>query len=272
LITIGIFCVVAALAFLAERLFPLREQRVFRAGFWTDVLYVPINVLLRAVLTNTLGGWILALGATHLPGWSVGVLKEQPLWVQAVGVILVLDLCFYWMHRAKHRWDWWWRLHETHHSSAEMDWFSSVRFHPLEKVLDRLLYLAPLLVLGVSEEALIVLAAVDAFIASFSHSNTRLRLGPLNYLLVGPEMHRWHHAPKGEAQRSNYGNNLSVFDWLFGTAYLPKAHTVETGLADPAYPEGNLLKQFAYAFRPFAQAEAAADASPEPQVADQTQA
>ena len=37
---------------------------------------------------------------------------------------MAIDFCFYWMHRAKHQWAWWWRLHETHHSSRDLDWFS----------------------------------------------------------------------------------------------------------------------------------------------------
>jgi lathosterol oxidase len=159
------------------------------------------------------------------------------------------------MHRAKHRFDWWWRLHETHHSSRELDWFSSVRFHPLEKILDRTIYLAPLLVLGVSDEALLLLAALDAGIASFSHANVSFRLGPLIYVFVGPEMHRWHHSRHPEAQRRNFSNNLSIFDWIFGTAWVPAEAPTEFGTDEADFPEGNIVKQFFYAFRPFAPAQ-----------------
>jgi sterol desaturase/sphingolipid hydroxylase (fatty acid hydroxylase superfamily) len=247
-----IFCVVAVLAMTAEYLAPARRQPRLRRGFFTDGVYVVVNIFLRIAITNTLAVTITDLGGRYLPTWSVAVMRDYPLWIQACAVIVVLDFFFYWMHRAKHRWPWWWRLHETHHSSMDLDWFSSVRFHPLEKIIDRLIYLLPLLVLGVSEEALLILATVDATIASFSHANVRFGIGPFIYLLVGPEMHRWHHSVDETAQNRNFGNNLSVFDWIFGTAYLSPALPGEFGIDDPQYPEGNILRQFGYAFRPFA--------------------
>jgi sterol desaturase/sphingolipid hydroxylase (fatty acid hydroxylase superfamily) len=179
----------------------------------------------------------------------VDLLAGQPVWLQAVGIIVVLDFLAYWMHRGKHRFHWWWRLHETHHSSVDLDWFSSVRFHPLEKILDRVLYLLPLMVLGASEEPLLILAAVDALVASFAHANLNLRYGPLNYVIVGPEMHRWHHSTDPDRQNRNFGNNLSIFDWIFGTAYLGREQPTEYGLVDDDFAHGNFLKQIAYPFR-----------------------
>ncbi len=245
-----IFAIIAILAFTSERLAPARPQRILRRGFATDTIYVVINILLRIVFTNTLAVTFNALGRNVLPAYAVGVLDDQPIWLQATAIIVVLDFFFYWMHRFKHRWSWWWRLHETHHSSMDLDWFSSVRFHPIEKILDRLIYLFPLLFLGVSEEALLILATADALIANFSHANLNLRIGPLIYVVVGPEMHRWHHTTDPEAQNRNFGNNLSIFDWLFGTAYLREDNPQSFGTGDDTYPEGNIVKQFFYAFRP----------------------
>jgi hypothetical protein len=56
---------------------------------------------------------------------------------------------------------------------------------------------------------------------------------------------------RSRAQRCNFGNNLSIFDWLFGTAVLPDTLPEAFGLEDEAYPEGNIVRQFFYAFRPF---------------------
>lgn len=52
-----------------------------------------------------------------------------------------------------------------------------------------------------------------------------LILGPLmKYIFNSPEMHIWHHAytfPKHHKYGMNFGLSLSVWDWLFGTAYVP---------------------------------------------------
>jgi len=245
------FSIFALIAIVAEYLRPARPQPFFRPGLLTDGVYVVLSIGVRIVFTNTIAIEFTRLGQEHLPPWvPVAVLANQPVWVQTVAVIVVLDFFFYWMHRAKHRWNWLWRLHETHHSSRELDWFSSVRFNPLEKIFDRTVYLFPLTFLGAGEQALLILSIVDAGIATFSHANIRMRIGPLIYVMVGPEMHRWHHARTLDAQRSNFGNNLSIFDWMFGTARVRYDDPEKFGLDDESFPEGNILRQFLFTFRP----------------------
>lgn len=245
-----IFSIIALIFFTAERIDPARTQPVFRRGIFTDGIYTVTSILVRVLVNGYLFVMISQLGETFFPAYLIGVLSGQPILVQSVAIIVLLDMFFYVMHRLKHRWQWWWRLHETHHSSQDLDWFSSVRFHPLEKVLDRTIYLLPLLFLGASKEALLVLATVDAMVASFSHSNLNWRIGPFIYIFVGPEMHRWHHSSDPKRRECNYGNNLSIFDWMFGTAYLTQENPTSFGLDDSRYPEGNMIKQFIYAFRP----------------------
>lgn len=244
-----LFGAIAVLAATCERLFPEREQRVLRAGLLTDGVYAALNILLRIVFNASLGLAAIQLASTVVPSRFIGVLSGHSIAVQAIAVILAFDFIFYWTHRAKHRWAWWWRLHETHHSSVELDWFSSVRFHPFEKILDRTIYLVPIVFFGVSETALLILAGVDALQGTFAHANIRLKLGPLKYLLVGPQMHRWHHSSNPEDQNSNFGNNLSIFDWIFGTARVPAAAPLAFGTVDPAFPAGNIASQFLYVFR-----------------------
>jgi sterol desaturase/sphingolipid hydroxylase (fatty acid hydroxylase superfamily) len=52
-----------------------------------------------------------------------------------------------------------------------------------------------------------------------------LILGPLmKYIFNSPEMHIWHHAytfPEHHRYGMNFGLSLSLWDWLFGTAYVP---------------------------------------------------
>ncbi|MEM9821852.1 MAG: sterol desaturase family protein [Bacteroidota bacterium] len=53
----------------------------------------------------------------------------------------------------------------------------------------------------------------------------RYLLGPvMKYLFNSPEMHIWHHAynlPEDHRHGVNFGLTLSLWDWLFGTAYIP---------------------------------------------------
>jgi sterol desaturase/sphingolipid hydroxylase (fatty acid hydroxylase superfamily) len=245
-----VFAVLAALFVVAERLRPARPQAMLRGGFFADVLYIPIHFAMRVVLNGTVAILLTDAARRLLPAGTVGVLAERPLWLQVVILLVTIDFLFYAMHRLKHHWDWWWRLHETHHSSMELDWLSTVRFHPLEKVLDRFVYLFPLIFFGASDQALLVWAAVDAFWGMLLHSNVDIRLGPLIYVFNGPEMHLLHHSRDGSGNRCNFGNNFSFFDWIFGTAVLAKERPAAYGVDDDAYPIGSVWKQFWYAFRP----------------------
>jgi sterol desaturase/sphingolipid hydroxylase (fatty acid hydroxylase superfamily) len=241
---------IALFFFLFERAWPVRRQAMLRRGVVADAFYVPFHYLMRVALNVTIAALLMRLGARVLPPWSIHVMTERPVWLQALVLIFVLDLFFYVMHRLKHRWTWWWRLHETHHSSPALDWLASARFHPLEKILDRVVFLLPLLVIGASDTAILIWSSVDVFCGMMNHANIRLRLGPLIYLFVGPEMHRWHHARDQRFGQCNFGNNLSIFDWIFGTAYLGRTDPEAFGIEEPDYPQTNMARQFLYAFRP----------------------
>ena len=243
------FAVSSALFIVLERVAPARRQAFWRRGMLADVLYIPFNLVARVAVNLVLTSALTAFGRSVLPGWCVGLMSDAPTWVQAVAVIVVIDFVFYWTHRAKHAWGWWWALHEAHHSARELDWLSTVRFHPLEKLLDRVLNLAPLLVLGAGDGALAIWSAVDGFFGILNHANTRVRLGPLIYLFVGPEMHLWHHARDPRVGQVNFGNNLSLFDWMFGTARVTAHLPEEFGVNDPDYPVDDIWAQFVHPFR-----------------------
>ena len=119
--------------------------------------------------------------------------------------------------------------------------------------------------LGVSDTAVLIWAGVDVFFGMFNHSNLTWRIGPLIYVFVGPEMHLWHHARDPERRECNYGNNLSIFDWIFGTAWVPRDKPIEFGVPDRAYPQANIVKQFFYAFRPLRRSNQSVPSSAKPQ-------
>jgi hypothetical protein len=80
-----------------------------------------------------------------------------------------------------------------------------------------------------------------------SHSNVRWNIGPLIYIFVGPEMHRWHHVKDPEIRECNYGNNFSVSTG-FRHRYVSYDLPGEYGVDEKGFPQNNILKQFTYAF------------------------
>ena len=152
-------------------------------------------------------------------------------------MLFLADLLRYWLHRAAHEWEPLWRLHAVHHSPHKLYWVNVGRFHPLDKALQFLLDAFPFIIVGVSEEVLSIYFVFYAINGFFQHCNINLRLGFLNYLISGPELHRWHHSILIRESNRNYGNNLIVWDLIFGTWFLPKEKSVDgLGLKNRQYP------------------------------------
>jgi sterol desaturase/sphingolipid hydroxylase (fatty acid hydroxylase superfamily) len=72
----------------------------------------------------------------------------------------------------------------------------------------------------------------------FLHANTRVRFGPLRWILATPEFHHWNHAAQAEAVDKNFAVHLPLIDRIFGTAWLPDRWPACYGIAGDPVPEG----------------------------------
>ena len=236
-----------------ERLRPYTPgQRIFRAGFWTDLLgYAFIQSYLLGLVIARLITWMDA--ATGLS--RLHLVSAWPVSLQVVFFIVTHDLYIYLFHRLQHASPLLWRIHEAHHATADVDWLSGSRSHALEILINQTIEFAPLTLLGAAPEVVLIKLTVDAVWGMFIHSNIDVKMGPLKYLFNGPELHRWHHAIEIR-DGVNFGTKLTVWDWLLGTVYLPPHKPRGFGLDDVDFPSGFLAQQaFAFRRRPAAAAE-----------------
>ncbi len=76
------------------------------------------------------------------------------------------------------------------------------------------------------------------------HANLNWTFGPLRYVFVSPVFHRWHHA--ADVVDTNFASTFSLWDWMFGTYYMPAGRLpTRYGIDDAAMPEG-LMPQLVY--------------------------
>ncbi|MCF2909593.1 sterol desaturase family protein [Pseudoalteromonas sp. DL2-H2.2] len=151
---------------------------------------------------------------------------------------MVFDFFNYWYHRVLHQSPDLWRIHSRHHSATNLTPFTNFRAHPLEAILRLpITYFASMLVAGLcsyslgqeASEMLILGTNLFAFGVlllggTLVHSHIFLRFPRwLSYLIVSPAMHQVHHSCKPAHRNKNYGSNLAIWDWMFGTIYLPKS-------------------------------------------------
>src|ERR1051325_1176695 len=140
-------------------------------------------------------------------------------------------------------------FHAVHHSSTDLDWLSSVRVHPVNEALQRAIEATPLLLLGFSTGAFAAYVPFLTLYAIMLHANVSWSFGPLRYVLASPTFHRWHHTSEREGLDRNFAGLLPVYDWLFGTLYLPRgARPSRFGVIDLTAPAG-LPAQLLWPFR-----------------------
>ncbi len=168
------------------------------------------------------------------------------------------DCAAYWVHRAQHKFSWWWALHSLHHSQRQVTAWTDDRNHILDDLFVNVVLVIFSQLVGVQPEDYVVILMVGRLIESWSHANVDMSFGRIgSRLLVGPRFHRLHHALANLAEPRIHDHNfapvLPVWDILFGTAnYETKVRP--TGVDDPAIDADNgrgwIAQQF-YGFRRF---------------------
>lgn len=217
-------------------------QDIVRDGVFLSCVQVALPAMMKAGALAVIVG-LANSGLAPLAGlWP----NEWPVLAQVGVMVIVAEFFRYWLHRGLHTFGPLWRLHAVHHASDKLYTVNVGRFHPLDKMLQFLGDTLPFLVLGVGGEvfaAYFVLYAVNGF---YQHSNADVRLGPLNWVIAGPELHRWHHSKTLHEAQSNYGNNLIIWDVVFGTRFLPKGRTLgSVGIDNAHWPSGFLAQMVA---------------------------
>jgi sterol desaturase/sphingolipid hydroxylase (fatty acid hydroxylase superfamily) len=221
--------VAISLGFVAlERLAPWRRgQALLRPGLVRDLGFLAFNGHLFSLLTAGVNGWLAAqvTGLLQGAGLRLGVspIAAWPFWAQVVAFLVVGDFLQWCVHNLLHRVPALWTFHKVHHAITTMDFIGNFRFHWMEIVVYRSLLWLPLALLGASGEAAFVVAVVSTVWGDLNHANLNVGLGPLGYVLNSPRMHLWHHDQSDEGGTAkNFGIVLSLWDFLFGTAYWPR--------------------------------------------------
>ncbi|HVW63155.1 MAG TPA: sterol desaturase family protein [Puia sp.] len=218
--TTAILLISAGVFIWLERKFPYtRGLPVFRDGFWVDMIWY---TLIQSYFLK-----ILIFDFIIMPmdkAWHVSSLHLVSSWSlvwQVLFFLVVHDLYIYWFHRWQHHSRILWRTHEAHHSNKEVDWLAGARSHALEIIINQTVEFAPIVMLGANPMVVPIKALLDAVWGMYIHSNINVRSGKLQYIINGPEMHQWHHANDRRVFHANFSTKLALWDWLFGTAFLP---------------------------------------------------
>lgn len=250
--------VLAGLFWVLQRRWPAMRQPPLRTrALVTDLAYWIVTPQVTRSVTKIVVLLVAAVWAVMVTGGaepgelvtafsSRSPIGAQPIWLQAVEVMLLAEFLGYWLHRAFHMGGWW-RFHAIHHSPTRLSWLSALRLHPVNDLLGGLLRVMPLFLLGFRLDVLAGYLPGTAIYGLLLHANVRWDFGWLRHVIATPAFHRWHHAADAEGRDKNFAGLLPVFDLIFGTFYMPGRAPQRCGVDDPV-PEG-VLGQMLYPWR-----------------------
>jgi sterol desaturase/sphingolipid hydroxylase (fatty acid hydroxylase superfamily) len=211
-----------------------KNQPIIRKDFWLDAFYMFFNFFLfsligwkavQDIFVNLLNDFLALFGIENMVAVQIGAL---PVWAHFLLLFIVGGFLSWCVHRLLHRVPALWEFHKVHHSVEQMGFAAHLRYHWMENVIYWGLKYIPLTILGFNLLDLFILHIFNLAVGHFNHANIRVPLGPLKYVFNNPQMHIWHHAQnidwKGKHRYGvNFGITLSIWDYLFGTDYIPES-------------------------------------------------
>jgi sterol desaturase/sphingolipid hydroxylase (fatty acid hydroxylase superfamily) len=220
-----------------------------------------------SIETWTANRLALALGPSHALG---GDRRGLGAATATLVMLLAYELGYWIDHWLSHNIAPLWEIHKVHHTAEALSPLTNFRVHPLEtlKFYNIVMLTTGLAaggldwVFGPRHGRLMVFDADVAglgfmlTIAHLQHSHVWISFrGALGRVLMSPAHHQIHHSTDPRHFGRNLGSGLAVFDWLFGTLYVPAAEreALSFGVAGETHDvhsiTGSLLTPMAKAVR-----------------------
>jgi sterol desaturase/sphingolipid hydroxylase (fatty acid hydroxylase superfamily) len=227
-----------------EAALPLRRRSRTRRQRW------PVNFALTAGVMAA-GLFVVRPVALAVILWAgdrnLGLLRlvNLPSPVAVLVGLVLMDLTFYWWHRANHWFFLLWRFHGVHHLDPDLDVTTAARFHFGEILYSTVFRVLQVGVLGVDVFTFLLYEVAYQGANMFQHANLRLPLlleRTLNKILVTPRMHGIHHSVVSAEVGSNFSVVFRWWDVLHRTLRLNvPQQDITIGVAGYLSPEYNRL-------------------------------
>jgi sterol desaturase/sphingolipid hydroxylase (fatty acid hydroxylase superfamily) len=179
--------------------------------------------------------------AIDIPHWYHRVMLS-------IFIALVGDFAQYCYHYLAHKITFFWEFHKVHHSAEVLTPMTVYRFHPIELCLLLIFYTTMLgIAMGIwaylfgDRVSQISIYGVNCEIFLFyltgynlRHSHIWLKYPyKISHVLMSPAQHQIHHSIDPKHYDKNFGYILSMWDWIFGTLYVPRGYEkIDFGLAN----------------------------------------
>jgi sterol desaturase/sphingolipid hydroxylase (fatty acid hydroxylase superfamily) len=223
---------------LLEYLFPYKpSQPLVGKGFLQDAIWFVGRAPTTVVLLGTAAGLLRSFYDNHLAFLTIESARAWPLFVQVMAALLLTEFAVYLSHIIRHKVPTFWFFHAVHHSQTELNVFTDDRVHIVDALVESLFRFIPFYMFQApSLYAVAIFSVYVSIHTRLLHTNVKFNLGWLGWVVVSPQFHRVHHSADPAHFNKNFAGVLSIFGYLFGTAYPSRDVYPETGIDDAQFP------------------------------------
>lgn len=201
-----------------EPVFPGHPGPMDRRIRWpANLLLTLLNFITLSVLPVSL---IAASIWTQKQGWGLLHFVQLPLSALIAVNLLVRAFISFFTHFLMHKVPLFWRVHRVHHLDTQLDVTTTVRFHPLEFLVQTVPGVPIVVAFGLTPWVLVFYELLDVVMTLWTHSNLKLPVAidrVLRYVVVTPDLHRVHHSAWQPETDSNFGAVFPLWDIVFRT-------------------------------------------------------
>jgi sterol desaturase/sphingolipid hydroxylase (fatty acid hydroxylase superfamily) len=180
----------------------------------------------------TIGALTHVFGAHAPTAWPVWIVMTLATLLE----LLAYEFAYWYVHYLCHKIPVLWEFHKVHHSAEVLTVMTEMRQHPVEiiavvngiSLTTGLVFGVMTYVFGPGIGALTLFNAnivLMLFLVTYGHlRHTHVWIaftGLAGKILVSPAHHQIHHSTNPKHYDKNLGFALSVWDWAFGTLYVP---------------------------------------------------
>ncbi len=191
----------------------IKKVKIYR----TNDAISNISCGISSQVTNALWGVLsIAMYQYINEYWSIATIPNT--WWSYVLLFVLVDLMYYWFHRASHEINFLWNVaHVVHHQSEDYNLSVALRQASLGGVFAMVFYL-PLALIGFNTYAFLAVKGINLIYQFWIHTEAIEKMPKwFEYLFNTPSHHRVHHGRNPKYIDRNHAGTLMIWDRMFGT-------------------------------------------------------
>ncbi len=248
---------------IARALFPRRI--LAHPSNQADIFYLFFNVfvfglafgwavLTYQVITNAIIAGLVALAGPATPSTLSPYLTRA---IVTLMLFLAYELGYWFNHWLSHKVPLLWEFHKVHHTAEVLTPLTNFRVHPVYAwIFANILAFSTALANGfgnymfgdtayqyaLSDTNIILVLFIHGYV-HLQHSHMWISFrGLAGRLFISPAHHQVHHSGDPKHFNKNFGSCLALWDWMFGTLYVPAREREMLSFGFPDHPDAHTVK------------------------------